>query len=77
MSNLILPFLSLGIVVVVITLATYIFALGFIIFMMIDALKHGRILWFIGIVLFPLVGAIVYYFTEDKHDYAHVPPVKS
>lgn len=72
MYNFIFPFLSLGILAVVITLATYVFTLGFIILMMIDSLKNGKILWFVGIVLFPLVGAVVYYFTEKKHDYAKV-----
>ena len=63
---------SLGIVLVMITLATYVFSLFFIVWMMIDALTHKKILWFIGILLFPLVGAIVYFFTEKKHDYAKI-----
>ena len=66
------PIFSLGIVLVMITLATYVFSLGFIVWMMIDSLMNKKILWFIGIVIFPLVGAIVYYFTEKKHDYAKI-----
>lgn len=69
------PLFSIGILAVVITLATYVFSLCFIVWMMIDALMSRKYLWFFGILVFPLIGAIVYFFTEKKHDYGHIPPI--
>lgn len=41
----------------------------FIILMSIDAIKNGKLLWLIAILGVPLIGVVIYFFVEKKHDY--------
>lgn len=44
----------------------------FILWAAVDALRNGRIWWFVIIVGMPIVGATVYFFVEKKHDYLKI-----
>ncbi len=49
------------------------FVVAFTMWMLVDASKQDRFWWVLLIVAVPVVGALVYYFTEKKHEYAKVP----
>lgn len=51
----------------------YILIGAFILWMSIDAGKQDRFWWLVVIVGIPIIGAVVYYFTEKKHEYAKAP----
>jgi predicted membrane channel-forming protein YqfA (hemolysin III family) len=65
-------FLLMGIFIFI-----YVIAISFIMWMAIDAGKNDKFWWIVLIIGLPLVGAILYYFTEKKHDYAKIPEVKN
>lgn len=41
----------------------------FIIWMSIDAIRGGKLLWLIAILGVPLIGAVIYFFVEKKREY--------
>ena len=64
----------LGVIVSLMIFAGYVLLVSFTIWMMIDAGKQDRFWWLLCIIGVPLIGALVYYFTEKKHEYAKVTP---
>ena len=42
----------------------------FIVRMALIAWKTKHFIWLLGIICFPFIGATLYYFIEEKHDYA-------
>lgn len=62
-----------GMLITAMMYAAYVVILAFIIWMAIDAGKQDRFWWMVLIVGIPLIGALMYFFTEKKHEYAKVP----
>ncbi len=52
----------------------YVLAASFVLWMLVDAAKQDKIWWVVLIVGVPIIGAIVYFFTEKKHEYAKINP---
>ena len=50
----------------------FFFVVTFIARMALHAIKTKKIIWLLGIILFPFIGATLYYFIEEKHDYAKI-----
>ncbi len=46
---------------------------SFTLWMVVDAGKQDRYWWLILVVGVPVVGPLVYYFTEKKHEYKRAP----
>lgn len=65
--------IMLSLMISFVVYACYVIAVVFVLWMAIDAGKQDRFWWMTLIVGVPVVGAVVYYFTEKKHEYAHVP----
>jgi hypothetical protein len=63
----------IGMLLTVMVYSMYILVGAFILWMAIDAGKQDRFWWLVVIVGIPIIGAIVYYFTEKKHEYAKAP----
>ena len=64
-------FLSImfGVLLTVFVYALYMLVIAFTLWMAVDAGKQDRFWWIILIVGVPVVGPLVYYFTEKKHEY--------
>lgn len=45
------------------------FAISFMLWMVIDAGKQDKFWWIAFILALPVVGAVVYFFVEKKHEY--------
>ncbi len=54
----------------------YAILLAFLIWMIVDAAKQDKFWWIVLIFGLPILGAIIYYFTEKKHDYVKIPEGK-
>ncbi len=54
----------------IVTYSAFIVVFAFMAWMAIDAGKQDRFWWVFLILWVPFVGAIAYYFTEKKHEYA-------
>ena len=54
-------------------ICVYVFAACFIFWMAVDAARQDKFWWLVLVIAVPLVGSIVYYFTEKKHDYMKMP----
>ncbi len=50
---------------------SYLLFFSFILWMAVDAAKQDRFFWVVVVLGVPFIGAVAYYFTEKKHDYAH------
>lgn len=59
--------------ILMMTIVIYISVIIFVISMAVRAGKHGKFLWIFIILCFPLIGATVYFFCEERHDYAKMP----
>ena len=46
--------------------------ISFILWMAVDAAKTDKYWWIVLIVGVPLIGAIIYFFVEKKHEYAKI-----
>jgi hypothetical protein len=55
---------------IVLLLALYISFIAFFVRMAINAWKSQKFLWLAAIICFPIVGSVLYFFIEEKHDYA-------
>lgn len=53
----------------VVTYTAYVLAISFTAWMAVDAAKQDRFLWLVLIVGVPLIGPVVYFFVEKKHEY--------
>lgn len=53
--------------------SAYIMIISFIVWMAVDAGKQDRFWWIVLIVGIPIIGAVAYYYTEKKHEYAMLP----
>lgn len=60
---------AIGLLVFAIANLLLLFALSFMVWMVIDAGRQDKFWWIVFILGFPIVGAIVYFFVEKKHDY--------
>lgn len=58
-----------GIIVFAVVNFLFLLALSFILWMAVDAAKGDKYWWMVLILGVPLVGSIVYFFVEKKHDY--------
>ena len=56
----------------IVVYAAYIVLIAFTIWMMIDAAKQDRFWWIVIILGLPVVGSVVYFYTEKKHEYAKI-----
>ena len=61
-------------IVTLIVYSVYVFLISFILWMTVDASKQDRFWWVVLIVGVPIIGAVLYYFTEKKHEYAKLQP---
>ena len=65
-----------GMIVNAITLmvvySAYIVLFSFIFWMIVDAAKQDRFWWVVIILGLPVVGSVVYFYTEKKHEYAKI-----
>ncbi len=52
--------------------SVYVFLIAFILWMVVDASKQDRYWWVVLIIGVPVIGAVLYYFTEKKHEYAKI-----
>lgn len=59
--------------VMVLVVFGYILAISFVMWMAIDAGKQDKFWWMVLVFALPVIGAIVYYFTEKKHEYVKMP----
>lgn len=66
-----------GILVFAIANLLFLLALSFIFWMAVDAAKSDKYWWVVFVIGMPLVGGIVYYFVEKKHDYMKLDEGKS
>jgi hypothetical protein len=64
-----LPFLLL---IALIMYVAFFFIVTFIVRMALHAIKTRKFIWLLGIICFPFIGAILYFFIEEKHDYAKI-----
>jgi hypothetical protein len=62
-----------SLLIVVLILFVYVSIISFMIWMVVDAAKNDKILWVLIIVGLPVVGSIIYYFTEKKEDWPFSP----
>ncbi len=60
------PFL---LILAVIMYVAFFFVVTFIVRMALHAIKTRKFIWLFGIICFPFIGATLYYFIEEKHDY--------
>lgn len=49
--------------------AIYMIAISFTLWMAIDAAKQDRFWWIVLVIGVPIIGPLVYYFVEKKHEY--------
>jgi len=59
--------------ITLIVYSAYIIAIGFTIWMAVDAAKQDRFWWVVLIIGVPIIGSAAYYYTEKKHEYAKAP----
>lgn len=52
----------------------YVLVASFFLWMIIDAAKSDKYVWLLFMVALPVVGALVYFFVEKKHEYRKVNP---
>jgi hypothetical protein len=57
----------------VITYALYVLVFSFTTWMAVDAGKQDRFLWVLIILGLPVVGPVIYFFVEKKHEYKRAP----
>ena len=57
-------------IISIITYGAFIIVWSFMVWMAVDAAKQDRFWWVAIIFGVPVVGVVVYYFTEKKHEYA-------
>ena len=51
----------------------YLLVIVFTFWMAVDAAKQDRFWWTVVVLGVPVIGSVVYYFTEKKHEYAKTP----
>lgn len=56
-------------IITFIVYTSYIILLAFILWMAIDAGKQDRFWWVVFIIGVPIIGCVVYFYTEKKHEY--------
>ena len=61
-------------IVTLIVYSVYVFLISFILWMTVDASKQDRYWWVVVIIGVPILGAVLYYLTEKKHEYAKLEP---
>lgn len=68
-------FLSLmfGFLITAFAYVLYTLAIAFTLWMAVDAGKQDRFWWVVLIVGLPVIGSIIYYFVEKKHEYKRAP----
>lgn len=54
--------------------SVYVFLIAFILWMVVDASKQDRYWWVVLIIGVPIIGAVLYYLTEKKHEYVKITP---
>ena len=69
--------LIFGVMIMILTVVTYILGISFMVWMLVDSAKQDKFWWVVIIVALPLIGAIVYYFVEKEHEYAKLPKQKA
>lgn len=53
--------------------ALYMFAIAFTLWMAVDAGKQDRFWWLLLVVSVPVIGPLVYFFVQKKHEYKRAP----
>lgn len=69
---IIINFLLMAIMSLVVVFS-YVVLIAFTIWMLVDAAKQDRFWWLVVMIMVPVVGSAVYYFTEKKHEYRQAP----
>jgi hypothetical protein len=65
---------SFGMMISFLIIMCYVVAISFTLWMAIDAGKQDRFWWLVLIVSIPIIGAVIYFITEKKHEYGKVEP---
>jgi uncharacterized membrane protein YeiB len=61
-----------GVTIMIFTYLMYVFAISFMLWMLVDAAKQDKFWWLVFMVAVPVIGSIVYFFVERQHDYAKI-----
>lgn len=72
MTGTAVSFLLMGVAVFV-----YVVLLSFLLWMLVDAAKQDKFWWIVLILILPILGAVIYYFTEKQHDYVKMPGARN
>lgn len=62
----------IGVLIFAVVNVIGILGISFILWMAVDAAKADKYWWIVLIVGIPLIGGIIYYFVEKKHEYAKI-----
>ncbi len=58
-----------ALLVAMVTYCVYVLVIAFTVWMAVDSAKQDRFWWVVLIIGVPVVGPLVYFFTEKKHEY--------
>jgi hypothetical protein len=61
-----------GVLVFAILNFLFLLILSFMVWMAVDAAKGDKYWWIVLILGLPLIGGVVYFFVEKKHDYSKI-----